>query len=178
MPAPPPPGEADPNVTAWHYYVTVALPPLTLLLLAVDWVQAPPRDARARMARHGPRGGEAGVRRRPRRADAHVPAAGEVGLGDRRRQRPDRRARCLAARQGARRPAGMAHGGCSGWSRSARGWARARAWRRWSLAAGIYAVTMRVSVGHAGRRRGADLCASGRRGGRPAVARVSRACAR
>lgn len=37
-PAPAPPGETDPNVTAWHYYVTVALPPLTMLLLAGDWV--------------------------------------------------------------------------------------------------------------------------------------------
>jgi hypothetical protein len=38
-PAPGPPGEADPNVTAWLYWVTVALPPVTLLLLAADWAR-------------------------------------------------------------------------------------------------------------------------------------------
>jgi hypothetical protein len=37
--APGPPGEADPNVTAWLYWVTVALPPLTLLVLAGDWMR-------------------------------------------------------------------------------------------------------------------------------------------
>ena len=47
LPAPPLPGETDPNVTAWHYYVTVALPPLTLLLLASDWVRRRRADARA-----------------------------------------------------------------------------------------------------------------------------------
>ncbi len=39
MLAPPPPHEADPNVTAWHYYVTVALSPLTMLVLAGDWLR-------------------------------------------------------------------------------------------------------------------------------------------
>jgi hypothetical protein len=39
MPAPGPPGDADPNVTAWLYWVTVALPPLTLLVLAGDWMR-------------------------------------------------------------------------------------------------------------------------------------------
>jgi hypothetical protein len=38
-PAPAPVGEADPNVTAWLYSVTVALPPLTMVLLAADWVR-------------------------------------------------------------------------------------------------------------------------------------------
>ena len=38
-PAPAPVGEADPNVTAWLYGVTVALPPLTMVLLAADWVR-------------------------------------------------------------------------------------------------------------------------------------------
>jgi len=38
-PAPAPVGEADPNVTAWLYSVTVALPPLTLVLLGADWVR-------------------------------------------------------------------------------------------------------------------------------------------
>ena len=37
--APPPAGEADPNVTAWLYWVTVALPPLTMLVLAGDWMR-------------------------------------------------------------------------------------------------------------------------------------------
>jgi hypothetical protein len=40
LPAPPPPGEADPNVTAWLYRVTVTLPPLTVALLAWDWVRS------------------------------------------------------------------------------------------------------------------------------------------
>jgi hypothetical protein len=38
-PAPRPIGEADPNVIAWLYRVTVALPPLTLALLAWDWIR-------------------------------------------------------------------------------------------------------------------------------------------
>jgi hypothetical protein len=39
MPAPGPPGEADPNATAWLYWVTVSMPPLTLFVLAFDWVR-------------------------------------------------------------------------------------------------------------------------------------------
>jgi hypothetical protein len=39
LPAPPPPGQPDPNVTAWLYRVTVTLPPLTVALLAWDWVR-------------------------------------------------------------------------------------------------------------------------------------------
>ncbi len=39
VPVPPPPREVDPNVTAWNYYVTVAMAPLTMLVLAVDWLR-------------------------------------------------------------------------------------------------------------------------------------------
>jgi hypothetical protein len=39
MPVPGPPGDADPNATAWLYWLTVALPLLTLLVLAGDWVR-------------------------------------------------------------------------------------------------------------------------------------------
>ena len=46
LPERPTPGESDPNVTAWHYYVTVALPPLTMLLLAGDWLRRRRTDAR------------------------------------------------------------------------------------------------------------------------------------
>jgi hypothetical protein len=38
-PVPAPPRELDPNVTAWNYYVTVAMAPLTLLVLAGDWLR-------------------------------------------------------------------------------------------------------------------------------------------
>ena len=47
MPAPGPPGEANPNVTAWLYWVTVSLPPLTLLVLGGDWVRRQRGDALA-----------------------------------------------------------------------------------------------------------------------------------
>jgi hypothetical protein len=43
--ASPVPGEGSANLTAWHYYVTVALAPLTLLLLAGDWVRRRRTDA-------------------------------------------------------------------------------------------------------------------------------------
>jgi hypothetical protein len=39
LPSPPPPGQPDPNVTAWLYRVTVTLPPLTVALLAWDWLR-------------------------------------------------------------------------------------------------------------------------------------------
>jgi hypothetical protein len=48
--AAPTPGEADPNVTAWHYYVTVAMAPLTMLVLAADWLR---RRAGTRVRWHG-----------------------------------------------------------------------------------------------------------------------------
>jgi hypothetical protein len=50
MPAPGPPREADPNATAWLYWVTVSMPPLTLLVLAFDWVR---RRRGAVLAWHG-----------------------------------------------------------------------------------------------------------------------------
>jgi len=39
LPAPAQPGQADPNATAWLYRVTVALPPLTAVLLVWDWLR-------------------------------------------------------------------------------------------------------------------------------------------
>jgi len=46
-PVPAPPREIDPNVTAWNYYVTVAMAPLTLLVLAGDWLRRRRADAAA-----------------------------------------------------------------------------------------------------------------------------------